>query len=106
MNILMVAHKVMWVAVSFMATSYVAATWVIMPHGKGSDWVLVSLIAVGGSTIGMVFIGLSMMLARHWLRKTKWQNSRKGTKDTDRNEETESQNPDFESSFQEGYHSY
>ncbi|KAK0595368.1 hypothetical protein LWI29_005971 [Acer saccharum] len=32
MRLLMIAHKVMWVAIAFMATAYVAATWVTMPH--------------------------------------------------------------------------
>ncbi|KAJ0007530.1 hypothetical protein Pint_29647 [Pistacia integerrima] len=40
MKLLVVAHKVMWVAVAFMATAYVAATWVIMPHGQGNKWTL------------------------------------------------------------------
>uniref|UniRef100_A0A2N9E6V1 PGG domain-containing protein n=1 Tax=Fagus sylvatica TaxID=28930 RepID=A0A2N9E6V1_FAGSY len=46
MRLLIVTHKVMWLAVSFMATAYVAATWLILPHG--------------------------VVLARHWLRKLKW----------------------------------
>jgi len=32
--LLTIAHKVMWVAVAFMSTGYVAATWVILPHNR------------------------------------------------------------------------
>ncbi|KAJ8773436.1 hypothetical protein K2173_004266 [Erythroxylum novogranatense] len=103
MNILMIAHKAMWLAVSFMATSYVAATWVIMPYSKGEEWVLVSLLAVGGSIMGMVFLGLSVMLIEHWQRKRKW---RKDTRQGDANQNSDSHNSDVESTFQKGYHSY
>lgn len=58
MILLMVAHKVMWVAVAFMATSYAAATWVVMPKNQGTKWVSVTLLAVSGGTLGVVFIVL------------------------------------------------
>ncbi|PRQ51042.1 putative ankyrin repeat-containing domain, PGG domain-containing protein [Rosa chinensis] len=35
MKLLVVAHKVLWVAVSLMTTAYIAASWLIMPHGHG-----------------------------------------------------------------------
>ncbi|KAJ0075659.1 hypothetical protein Patl1_34018 [Pistacia atlantica] len=38
MKFLVVAHKVMWEAVAFMAAPFVAATLVIMPHGQGNRW--------------------------------------------------------------------
>ncbi|XP_041020412.1 ankyrin repeat-containing protein At5g02620-like [Juglans microcarpa x Juglans regia] len=108
MILLSVAHKAMWVAVAFMATSYVAATWAVMPQSKGTKWIFVMLLAVSGATLVVVFIVLSVMLVKHWLRKTKW---RKLTKDSregvaDRDPDMESQNSDVESSYLQGYHSY
>ncbi|KAJ0007525.1 hypothetical protein Pint_29648 [Pistacia integerrima] len=38
MKFLVVAHKVMWEAVAFMAAPFVAATLVIMPHGQRNRW--------------------------------------------------------------------
>ncbi|XP_010249616.1 PREDICTED: ankyrin repeat-containing protein ITN1-like [Nelumbo nucifera] len=72
MKLLTVAHKVMWVSVSCMATGYMAATWIIMPHGRGTNWVLAALLSIGGGCIMLVFVGLGLMLARHWLRKREW----------------------------------
>lgn len=106
MKLLRVAHKVMWVAVSFMATGYIAATWVVMPQSKGTDWVIVMLLAVCGGTLGLTFIGLSVMLVEHWLRKTKWQKQRKGRVEGVTDPDLESQNSDVESTYPQGYHSY
>ncbi|KAJ0008098.1 hypothetical protein Pint_29657 [Pistacia integerrima] len=38
MKFLVVAHKVMWEAVAFMAAPFVAATLVITPHGQRNRW--------------------------------------------------------------------
>ncbi|KAM3699707.1 hypothetical protein ACJW31_05G046300 [Castanea mollissima] len=103
MILLVAAHKVMWVAVAFMATGYVAATWVISPHSQGTEWVFVTVIAVSSGTLGVVFIALGVLLVEHWLRKLKWRKQRK-----DRGEavDIESQISDVESTYQQGYHSY
>ncbi|GLT53276.1 hypothetical protein SLA2020_265590 [Shorea laevis] len=77
MRLLTVAHKVLWVSVAFMATAYVAATWVVMLHGQGTNWVFVMLLAVSGGSLGVIFIGLGVMLVEHWLRKMKWRKLRK-----------------------------
>ncbi|KAF5466559.1 hypothetical protein F2P56_016476 [Juglans regia] len=108
MILLTVAHKAMWVAVAFMATSYVAATWVVMPQSKGTKWMFVMLLAVSGATLVVVFIVLSVMLVEHWLRKTKWRKLRKDSREgvADRDPDMESQNSDVESSYLQGYHSY
>ena len=104
MRLLVVAHKAMWVAVAFMATSYVAATWAILPRSEGTEFLLVVLLAVGGATLGTIFIGLVVLLVEHWLRKLKWRKlmTRWGLAD----DEIESQNSDVESSYHQGYHSY
>lgn len=111
MMILTVAHKVLWVSVSFMGTAYVAATWVIIPHGTGTEWMLVISLSIGGGTLGAVFFGLTIMLLEHWYRKKKWKKQRKrmGAEDAlakIRMKSFDSFNSDFESSHRQGYHSY
>ncbi|RDX63986.1 Ankyrin repeat-containing protein, partial [Mucuna pruriens] len=105
-RLLTIAHKVMWVAVAFMATGYVAATWVILPHSQGMQWLSVVLLALGCGSLGIIFIGLSVMLVEHWLRKSKWRKTRKEIGDGAEDYRKESENSDFESSYLQGYHSY
>ncbi|CAL9009978.1 unnamed protein product [Prunus brigantina] len=76
MKLLVVAHKAMWVAVSLMATAYIAATWVILPHSQGTNWTLEALISVCAGTMGSVFLFLGFTFARHWLRKLQWRKER------------------------------
>lgn len=71
-KLLVVAHKVMWVAVAFMATGYAAATKVIMPGGRGNAWIFAVLVTICCGTVGCVFICLGVMAVSHWLRKLKW----------------------------------
>lgn len=104
MRLLVFTHKIMWVAVAFMATGYVAATWVIMPRNHGTGFVFVALLAVSGGTLGTIFIGLGVMLVDHWLRKLNWRKLKRGI--WGGADEIESQNSDVESSFHQGYHSY
>jgi hypothetical protein len=105
MMILAVAHKVLWVSVSFMGTAYVAATWVVIPHGAGTEWVLVVSLSIGGGTLGTVFFGLTIMLVEHWCRKKKLKKQRKRMGGI-RIKSLYSFNSDFESSQRQGYHSY
>ncbi|KAL4395462.1 hypothetical protein S83_005788 [Arachis hypogaea] len=70
MRLLSIAHKVMWVAIAFMASVYVTATWVILPHSEGMQWLSVMLIALGCGSLGTIFIGLSVMQVEHWPRKS------------------------------------
>ncbi|KAI3785942.1 hypothetical protein L1987_45068 [Smallanthus sonchifolius] len=73
--ILGVAHKVTWVALSFMAVSYVAATWVIMPvphENNRMNWTLASLLSISAGTLGVTFFGLGVTLIRDRLKKSKW----------------------------------
>ncbi|XP_028757303.1 ankyrin repeat-containing protein At5g02620 [Neltuma alba] len=107
MRMLVVAHKAMWVSVAFTATGYVAAIWVILPHGDGLQWLSVVLIAVGGGSLGAVFIGLTVMLIEHCYRKSKWRKStRKNVEKGDDTSGRESKNSDIESAYLQGYHSY
>ena len=68
MWLLVVTHKVMWLAVSFMATSHVAAMWIILPRGHGKEWI----VAICVGTMGTLFFYQGFMLATHWSRKLKW----------------------------------
>ncbi|KAD4889164.1 hypothetical protein E3N88_21237 [Mikania micrantha] len=73
--ILGVTHKVTWVALSFMAVSYVTATWVIMPvpyDSHGMNWTLAALLSICSGTLGFTFFGLMIMLIRDRLQKSKW----------------------------------
>lgn len=106
MRLLVVAHKVMWVAVAFMATGYVAATWVIMPHSNGTEFLLVAVLSISCATLGVIFIALAVLLIDHWVRKVKWRKLRIGRWGFADDAERESQNSDVESSYQHGYHSY
>nr|GEW31042.1 ankyrin repeat-containing protein ITN1-like [Tanacetum cinerariifolium] len=74
-RILAAAHKVTWVALSFMAVSYVAATWVILPtpyENHRMNWVLEALLSICAGTLGVTFFGLGVMLMKHQLKKYKW----------------------------------
>lgn len=77
-RLLVITHKVMWVAISFMAVAYIAATWVITPPGRGSRWVLVTLLSIVGGIMVTVFTGLGVMLLTHCLRKWEWKKGKKG----------------------------
>ena len=78
--ILRVAHKVTWVALSFMSVSYVAATWVIMPttHDQSNNmsWLLEALLSICAGTLGCTFFGLGIMLIRDRIKKYKWRNEK------------------------------
>ncbi|OMO61913.1 hypothetical protein CCACVL1_23153 [Corchorus capsularis] len=76
MKLLAVTHKVMWVSLSFLAAAYIAATWTIMPRGKGSVWVLVAVVSIGGGFTMAIFAGLAVLLAWHLLRKWEWRKSK------------------------------
>lgn len=118
MKLLMVTHKLMWVSVSFMAAAYLASIWTIMPHGQGMAGVLVTIICVGGGSTLLIFIGLGVLLARHWHRKREWRKSkdRKGSPNssvsrveemlTSKKKGESTSNSDLDSSDQGGFHLY
>ncbi|KAK9066235.1 hypothetical protein SSX86_013556 [Deinandra increscens subsp. villosa] len=74
--LLSTAHKSIWVAISFMAVSYIAATWVIMPMPYDYEkhkitWTFDALISICAGTLGFTFFSLGAMFIRHQLRKQK-----------------------------------
>uniref|UniRef100_A0A9I9DWG7 PGG domain-containing protein n=1 Tax=Cucumis melo TaxID=3656 RepID=A0A9I9DWG7_CUCME len=109
-----VAQKVMWAAAAFMATGYVAAIWVVIPHdeeegGKGK-WVAVVVVAVSGGILGTVFIGLSVMLIEHHLHKLKRRKRMRIRESKEESamemEDVESLNSDIEHCCERGYRSF
>ncbi|KAL6285647.1 hypothetical protein ACE6H2_010037 [Prunus campanulata] len=106
MMVLSVAHKILWLSVAFMATAYVAATWVIMPHSQKKELVLVALLAISIGTLGTVFIGLCVMLIDHWLRKLKWRKERRERREPSADLEMGSPNSFVESTKHQGLHAY
>ncbi|KAI9191957.1 hypothetical protein LWI28_015980 [Acer negundo] len=119
MKLLMVTHKVMWLSISFLTAAYIAAIWTIMPRGRGMVWVLAAVVVVGGGCTLAIFIGLGMLLARHWLRKLEWRR-KKGKNESPhssisrveemqmakRGSHESTSNSDLDSSDQGGYHLY
>ncbi|KAK1571712.1 hypothetical protein Q3G72_021724 [Acer saccharum] len=105
MRLLMIAHKVMWVAVAFMATAYVAATWVTMPD-NGNIWTFGVLMSICSGTLISVFICLGVMLVRHWLRKLKWRREAGPAANNDDENGSHSSNSDEDSARLYGYHAY
>ncbi|KAJ8751153.1 hypothetical protein K2173_016334 [Erythroxylum novogranatense] len=119
MKLLVVTHKVMWVSVSFMAAAYIAAMWTIVPQGKSMAWTLVIVVAVGGGCTMAIFVGLGVLLTKHWIRKWEWRRSKRKndspTSSISRVEELQTMkrgigdstsNSDVDSSDQGGYHLY
>lgn len=79
MRLLKATHKVLWVAVSFMTTAYLAAMWVVLPQSRGSRWMIVVVMSTGAGITVSIFIGLGIMLVRHCLRKSEWKNKQQKT---------------------------
>ncbi|KAK6914851.1 PGG domain [Dillenia turbinata] len=71
MTLLAVAHKVMWVAVSLMATAFLAATWIILPLEQETDWTFEAMLSVAGMALGSIFLSLLVASVRHWMKKLK-----------------------------------
>lgn len=120
MRLLRVTHRIMWVSVTFMATAFVAGTWVILPPVRGTRWMLVAMLTIGISSIVSVFVGLGVMLVGQLVRKWEWRMNRSGNKETptssisrvdeelrNRLKSTStSSNSDIWSSEKSGYHTY
>ncbi|KAF2301171.1 hypothetical protein GH714_020623 [Hevea brasiliensis] len=47
MRLMVITHKVIWVALSFMATAFVAASWVILPNDRKTRWMLETILTIG-----------------------------------------------------------
>ncbi|KAJ0890801.1 putative ankyrin repeat-containing domain, PGG domain, ankyrin repeat-containing domain superfamily [Helianthus annuus] len=84
--ILATAHKMIWVAISFMAVSYIAATWVIMRlhHERHRiTWTFEALLSICAGTLGLTFFALGVMFIRHQLEKRRWRKKRSTSSNSD-----------------------
>ncbi|XP_057969321.1 ankyrin repeat-containing protein At5g02620-like [Malania oleifera] len=107
MRLLTISHKVMWLAVSFMATAYVAAAWVVTPHSPGTMWTLAILLSVGAGSVGTVFVCVGVMLVQHRLRKMRrWKGKTAETTNFSDDKKSQSTNSDADSALLQGYHAY
>ncbi|GMH22371.1 hypothetical protein Nepgr_024214 [Nepenthes gracilis] len=108
-RLLAVIHKVMWVAVGFMITAYIAARWAIMDQTQEGGWMFATLVSVCGGLLAAVFVGLSMMVVRDRLKKWKSRERRRmnqiksGIGSLSKSSSSVSYIADF---LEKGYHSY
>lgn len=113
MMLLGVTHKVMWVSVVFMAVAYSAATWMILPHDSRMRWVLEAMLFIGGMSLGSIFLGLGVMLAKHQLRKSAMRKEKEmkihkenALPETDEKSCSSLNNSDMEGSQMSGYYTF
>lgn len=106
MKLLVIAHKGMWLAVSFMAAAYIAAIRVIMPDSHGNVWTFEALISIFAGTLGSAFIYLGVKLVGHHLRKSKWRKEQGGAGNNKSENHSRSPNSDVESAITDGFHTF
>ncbi|CDY20639.1 BnaC08g14190D [Brassica napus] len=68
-RLLVATHRMMWVSIGFMAASYIAASWVTIPHYHGTRWLFPGIIAVGGGALIVLFSYLLVEIIGHWFKK-------------------------------------
>ncbi|WCJ40834.1 Ankyrin repeat family protein [Euphorbia peplus] len=76
LRMLTIADRVTWVALICTGTSYVAATMVITPYSRVTEFVPMWTLAVGSGTLGLTFVVTALILSCQWQRKKKWMNER------------------------------
>ncbi|VVB05458.1 unnamed protein product [Arabis nemorensis] len=69
---LVITHRMMWVAVAAMASAYVAAAWVTLPHFGETKWLLYATLAIASLTLGGMFVYLLIKLKKFMLRKMRF----------------------------------
>ncbi|KAF8083489.1 hypothetical protein N665_0770s0011 [Sinapis alba] len=68
-RLLVVTHRMMWVSVGFMATAYVAASWVTIPHLHETRWLFPVIVSVAGGSLMVLFSYLGVETIAHWFKK-------------------------------------
>ncbi|XP_023644553.1 serine/threonine-protein phosphatase 6 regulatory ankyrin repeat subunit B [Capsella rubella] len=53
----------------FMATAYVAASWVTIPHLPGTRWLFPAMVSVAGGSLTVLFSYLGVETIGHWFKK-------------------------------------
>uniref|UniRef100_A0A1J3FE18 Ankyrin repeat-containing protein n=1 Tax=Noccaea caerulescens TaxID=107243 RepID=A0A1J3FE18_NOCCA len=69
-KLLVATHRMMWVSVGFMATAFVAASWVTIPHYHGTSWLFPAIVSVAGGSLTVLFSYLGVETIGHWFKKT------------------------------------
>lgn len=69
LKFLVIAHWMMWVAVAAMASAYVSAALVTLPHFGETNWLIYATVAIASLTLGGMFVYLQFNLAKCMLRK-------------------------------------
>ncbi|KAL4583859.1 hypothetical protein LXL04_008444 [Taraxacum kok-saghyz] len=108
--ILATAHKVTLVALSFMAVSYIAATWVTTPVAHNihlRNWDVEDLLSICAMTLGSTFFILGVLHIRHLYKKHQWRKQKKevGIKELSHKINASfSTNSDFHTCAPDGFH--
>ncbi|CAN6803108.1 unnamed protein product [Brassica oleracea] len=68
-RLLVATHRMMWVSVGFMATAYVAASWVTIPHFHQTRWLFPAIVSVAGGSLVVLFSYLGVETIGHWFKK-------------------------------------
>ncbi|XP_023644879.1 ankyrin repeat-containing protein At5g02620 [Capsella rubella] len=68
-RLLVATHRMMWVSVGFMATAYVAASWVTIPQSHGTRWLFPVIVSVAGGSLTVLFSYLGVETIGHWFKK-------------------------------------
>ncbi|GAB2228076.1 hypothetical protein Droror1_Dr00009906 [Drosera rotundifolia] len=106
MQLVFVAHKIVWAAVAFITTAYIAARWATMYHATGTRWMSAVLVSICGGLLTLLFFGLSVMLVNDRLRKSRWKSTMEKLSMAEQEEDMYSINSDVESNLGRGYHSH
>ncbi|CAN6806889.1 hypothetical protein HID58_051419 [Brassica napus] len=69
LKFLVIAHWMMWVAVAAMASAYVSAGLVTLPHFGETNWLIYATVAIASLTLGGMFVYLRFNLAKCMFRK-------------------------------------
>ncbi|CAG7907057.1 unnamed protein product [Brassica rapa] len=68
-RLLVITHRMMWVSVGFMATAYVAASWVTIPLLRGTRWLFPAIVSIAGGSLMVLFSYLGVETIGHWFKK-------------------------------------
>ncbi|XP_010463441.1 PREDICTED: ankyrin repeat-containing protein ITN1-like [Camelina sativa] len=68
-KLLVATHRMMWVSVGFIATAYVAASRVTIPHFPRSRWLFPAIVSIAGGSLTVLFSYLGVETISHWFKK-------------------------------------
>ncbi|XP_022153656.1 ankyrin repeat-containing protein At5g02620-like [Momordica charantia] len=65
LRLLKITHKLLWVSLAFMATTFTSATWLTLPQDYRTHWLPNVILAMVGGIMGTLFIYLGVELVKH-----------------------------------------